>query len=339
MPDRTDSALKRFSSSDLPQRDRFPFWRDFFAGQIVHCDVEVTSEIERFHAEAELLVWPELRVLWSKEAPMHYSRSRSQAADGDDSLVFLLRQGGSSSVSQRGNEVALAVGDAVGFLGAEPASAIVSEIECLAFVTPRAALTPMVGDVAGKAMRLVPRNCEALRLLTHYSSILRENPTLTTPEVRHLAVTHIHDLIAVALGATRDGEAIAEGRGIRAARLRAVKDDILANLSAPELTIVAVALRQGVTPRYVHMLFEAEGTTFSEYVLSQRLMRAHRMLTDPRFAGQTITTIAFASGFDDLSYFDRTFRRRFGATPSDVRHGFPRIEVLSQMSRDEPDQS
>jgi AraC-like DNA-binding protein len=168
---------------------------------------------------------------------------------------------------------------------------------------------------------------------------LRENPTLTTPEVRHLAVTHIHDLIAVALGATRDGEAIAEGRGIRAARLRAVKDDILANLSAPELTIVAVALRQGVTPRYVHMLFEAEGTTFSEYVLSQRLMRAHRMLTDPRFAGQTITTIAFASGFDDLSYFDRTFRRRFGATPSDVRHGFPRIEVLSQMSRDEPDQS
>ena len=120
MPDRADSALKRFSTSDLPKRDRFPFWRDFFAGQIVHCDVEVTSDIERFHAEAELLVWPELRVLWSKEAPMHYARSRSQAADGDDSLVFLLRQGGSSAISQRGNEVALAVGEAVGFLGADP---------------------------------------------------------------------------------------------------------------------------------------------------------------------------------------------------------------------------
>ena len=252
---------------------------------------------------------------------MHYSRSPSQAADGDDSLVFLLRQGGSSAVSQRGNEVTLAVGEAVGFLGAEPASAKVSEIEYLAFVTPRAALAPMVGDVAGKAMQLIPRNCEALRLLTNYSGILRENPTLTTPEVRHLAVTHIHDLIAVALGATRDGEAIAEGRGIRAARLRTVKEDILANLSVPELTIVAVALRQGVTPRYVHMLFEGEGITFSEYVLNQRLLGAHRMLTDPRFAGRTITTIAFASGFGDLSHFDRTFHRRFGATPSEVRHG------------------
>jgi transcriptional regulator GlxA family with amidase domain len=170
-------------------------------------------------------------------------------------------------------------------------------------------------------MRLVPRNCEALRLLADYSSILRENPTLTTPEVRHLAVTHIHDLIAVALGATRDGEAIAEGRGIRAARLRAVKEDILANLSAPELTIVAVALRQQVTPRYVHMLFEGEGITFSEYVLNQRLLRAHRMLTDPRLAGRTITTIAFASGFGDLSHFDRTFHRQFGVTPSEARHG------------------
>ena len=157
MTDTADFALKRFSTSDLPERDRFPFWRDFFAGQIVHCDVEVTSDIERFHAEAELLVWPELRVLWSKEAPMHYSRSRSQAADGDDLLIFLLRQGGSSALSQRGNDVALAVGEAVGFLGAEPASATVSEIECLAFVAPRAALTPMVGDVAGKAMRLIPR--------------------------------------------------------------------------------------------------------------------------------------------------------------------------------------
>jgi AraC-like DNA-binding protein len=321
MPDRADSALKRFSTSDLPKRDRFPFWRDFFAGQIVHCDVEVTSDIERFHAEAELLVWPEFRVLWSKEAPMHYSRSPSQAADGDDSLVFLIRQDGSSAVSQRGHDVSLRMGEGVGFLGAEPASATVSEIECLAFVAPRAALTPMVGDVAAKAMQIIPRHCEALRLLTDYSGILRGNPTLTTPEVRHLAATHILDLIAVALGATRDGEAIAEGRGIRAARLRTVKEDILANLSAPELTIVAVALRQGVTSRYVHMLFEAEGTTFSEYVLNQRLMRAHRMLTDPRFAGRTITTIAFASGFGDLSHFDRTFHRRFGATPSEVRHG------------------
>jgi AraC-like DNA-binding protein len=38
-------------------------------------------------------------------------------------------------------------------------------------------------------------------------------------------------------------------------------------------------------------------------VLGQRLMRAHRMLSDPRFAGLSVSAIAFAAGFGDLSYF------------------------------------
>jgi len=84
--------------------------------------------------------------------------------------------------------------------------------------------------------------------------------------------------------------------------------------------VTQVALRQGVTLRYIHKMLEAEGRTFSELVLGARLARAHRMLTDSRFASLSITEIAFASGFGDLSHFDHAFRRRFGATPSEVRH-------------------
>jgi methylphosphotriester-DNA--protein-cysteine methyltransferase len=36
------------------------------------------------------------------------------------------------------------------------------------------------------------------------------------------------------------------------------------------------------TPRFIQRLFKAEGTTFIEYVLAQRLARAHRALIDPR---------------------------------------------------------
>jgi uncharacterized membrane protein YkvA (DUF1232 family)/AraC-like DNA-binding protein len=128
----------------------------------------------------------------------------------------------------------------------------------------------------------------------------------------------MYDLIAMALGTTRNGAAIANCRDIRAARLKAIKADILVNLG-DELTVTAVALRQGITPRYIHMLFEIEGATFSEYVLDQRLMRAYGIISDPRFADLKINTVAFASGFGDLSYFNRTFRRRFGMTPSELR--------------------
>jgi AraC-like DNA-binding protein len=42
-------------------------------------------------------------------------------------------------------------------------------------------------------------------------------------------------------------------------------------------------------------------------------------LHDPRFDMQTISSLAYALGFGDLSYFNRTFRHRYGCSPSDVR--------------------
>ena len=74
-----------------------------------------------------------------------------------------------------------------------------------------------------------------------------------------------------------------------------------------------------MTPRYVQRLFEAEGTTFSEFLLQQRLARAHRLLCEPEASAAAISTIAYDVGFGDLSYFNRRFRRKFGMTPREVR--------------------
>jgi AraC-like DNA-binding protein len=112
---------------------------------------------------------------------------------------------------------------------------------------------------------------------------------------------------------------LAKASGLGAARLTAIKADIAQHLARPELTVGAVAARQGFTPRYVQLLFEREGTTFSEFVLGQRLLSAHRLLGDALYARWSITAIAFEVGFGDLSYFNRSFRRRYCASPSDVR--------------------
>jgi AraC-like DNA-binding protein len=108
-------------------------------------------------------------------------------------------------------------------------------------------------------------------------------------------------------------------RGRRAARLGAIKADIAAHLDEQELSINALAAHQRISPRYIQMLFHAEGTTFSRFVLGQRLARAHRVLTDPDYAGWTITGIALEAGFGDLSTFNHAFRRAYGVSPSDVR--------------------
>jgi AraC-like DNA-binding protein len=168
-------------------------------------------------------------------------------------------------------------------------------------------------------LRPIPRDFGALRLLTGYAGLIGQSEAQVPCDAAGPIASHFRDLIALTLGATRDAAEIARGRGVRAARLRAIKSDIARNFSSSELSLGAVALRQGITPRYVSMLFAAEDTSFTDFVLRCRLDRAHMMLSDPGYSAYAISAIAFSCGFGDLSYFNRAFRRRYGATPSDVR--------------------
>jgi AraC-like DNA-binding protein len=160
-------------------------------------------------------------------------------------------------------------------------------------------------------------------LLMQYVHVLRaEGPTSDLTLARQVS-DHMTDLVALALGARGDVAEFAAGRGVRAARLAAIKADILAKLHNRDLSIAVIAGRHGVTPRYVHKLFEREGTTFSAFMLQHRLARAQQMLKDRRYDDHTISVIAFECGFSDLSYFNRTFRRAYNATPSDIRETAP----------------
>jgi transcriptional regulator GlxA family with amidase domain len=54
-------------------------------------------------------------------------------------------------------------------------------------------------------------------------------------------------------------------------------------------------------------------------VLELRLQKSRAMLGDPKFDRLKIGEIAFACGFNEASYFNRCFRRRFGEAPMQVR--------------------
>jgi AraC-like DNA-binding protein len=45
------------------------------------------------------------------------------------------------------------------------------------------------------------------------------------------------------------------------------------------------------------------------------------MLADPRNDRLKVSDIALASGFSEVSYFNRCFRRRFGGSPTQYRGG------------------
>ena len=312
-------APLRFSTDDLPERDRLTVWREVCGRMIMRVDMEPAPD-RPFHCAARIRALPGLVASSITTSPNRLTRSRELVADGNDDLVLTISLAGTATMSQRGREVALGRGDAVLLSQADP---LVTEVRSTAhfvsLVVPAATLKQLIGDPDAALVRPIPRDTATLRLLTTYAQALDAEPELAAPELRRAAVTHLHDLTALALGATRDAAEIARGRGLRVARLRAVKADIVENLLRRDLSLESVAARHGISPRYVGKLFAGVGTTFTDFVLAERLARAHRMLVDARFADRSISAIAFDAGFGDLSYFNHAFRRRYGATPSDVR--------------------
>lgn len=194
---------------------------------------------------------------------------------------------------------------------------------------PRAAVTPLAGRFSDTPTQLLPRRNPALSLLVAYASAIVGEDLLPTPELRRLVVTHVHDLIAATVNSTSGKRPIADRCAIAAARPRVIMANIATHLSDCELSLAAVAQRQGVTPRYIHKLFEREGPVFSQFVLSQRIARAHRMLIEPRWARRSISSVAFETGFGDLSHFNRVFRRFYSATPTEVWRAAERDEFAS----------
>jgi AraC-like DNA-binding protein len=316
-PPAGDVATFRFSTDDYSERERLTAWREIFGRTVCSLDIEPLAA-DRFRSDSTIYARPGLGVLAGSCSAVHLSHSKELIVDDD--LSFMTGSMPKWTASQLGRNPVLAAGDGVLMNNAEVGSMVLPDTAgFITFKVPVKAIAPLVPDVGALIARRVPRESQALRLLVRYLGALHDEGALQTAELQSLVVTHVYDLFALALGATRDAAEIANSRGVSAARLRAIKMDLAANLGRAELSINTVAARHGVTPRYVQMLFETDGTTFSEFLLGQRLALAHRMLTGPRSGDRTIGAIAFDVGFNDLSYFNRTFRRRFGATPSDVR--------------------
>jgi AraC-like DNA-binding protein len=264
--------------------------------------------------------FPDLGLLSGTVQGVRHEHARRDSGDGDDDFSFHMNLSGLSLVAGQRGETTLRDGDAM--LLSYSVSRTISRpdlVDHRVIRLPRAALGPLVRNIDDAVLCRIPRGTGMLRLLRSYVDAAFTDPALAIPQMRQLITAQLCDLVAVTLGATRDATAIAERRGIRAARLGAIKGDIEAHLATGDLSPGAVAKRQQISDSYIRKLFENEGTSFSQFVLGRRLERARRMLTDPRRASRSIASIAFDAGFGDLSYFNRTFKRCYRLTPSEVR--------------------
>jgi len=315
----SDHSLWHWSSEHAPKRARLDAWRDLVSRKLLRVDVEPLGD-QPFRADVQLRALPGLRFAWGSIDASINRRTREMIAADNDDFIVMMNLDGNFVAAQNGREVTLGEGDACLMACPDPGvynRPTLGRLLCVRL--PRESLAALVPHLHDRTAQLIPRDTAALRLLMSYIRVLDDNQALATPELRRLIVAHIHDLAALVLNPTRDNFAAMESRSVRAARLREAKAFIPKNLERRDLTVSSVAARLGVTPRYVQKLLESEGTTFSGFALGARLSRVHDTLSDPKSQHRSISDIAFDNGFGDISHFNHAFRRRYGASPSDIR--------------------
>jgi AraC-like DNA-binding protein len=99
---------------------------------------------------------------------------------------------------------------------------------------------------------------------------------------------------------------------------------IEANYMNSELTPEMIAKGNGISTRYLHSLFRESGTTVLKWVWEQRLKATRSDLLDPAQVQARVSEIAFRRGFNDSAHFSRSFRSRFGISPTQLRSQIPK---------------
>jgi AraC-like DNA-binding protein len=85
------------------------------------------------------------------------------------------------------------------------------------------------------------------------------------------------------------------------------------------VTVGQIAQAHGISLRYLHAVYSANGTSCGRELIRVRLERAQRLLLDPAVPNRSIDDIAWQCGFSDAAHFRRRFRELFGVPPSAMR--------------------
>jgi AraC-like DNA-binding protein len=313
----------RFSTDNFPEHKRIDAYREIYSRTIVKHDVEPLGD-QPFLFKADLRSLPGLGLASCLFSPCRRWHT-AEHIDSDD-LLFGVALSGGCVLHQRGREAVVGQqGEAVLASAAHPVDVVIGTTsQHISLRLPRAILEARIADLDACNARRIPSNIEGMSLLISYVGTVRLSE-LTNPAYCDLVVSHVYDLVALILGAKGDARHLAQQGGARAARLAAIMREIERRSGDPGLSAVTIALLLGITPRYVHLLLEESGKSLTHHVLERRLEKAAALLRDPHWRHLRIAEIAAEAGFADLSYFNRTFRRHFGATPSDIREAGARF--------------
>ncbi|MGY3583389.1 AraC-like DNA-binding protein [Bradyrhizobium sp. USDA 4341] len=303
----------------LAKGPAYEAWREGICRGFCRLDVGPTDN-NRIDCHNEFTLLHTVAIATPRGGSARFARTRALLDDGCDDLVLIFATRGAVQVTQGSTTIELKRGQMclteMNIVGTADLT------QSGSFTTtrfPRRLLLQVTPMVETRLARPLGREPALSAMIERYSALCTELAGDLDVPGQQAAAHHLADLVGLVLGNSAEQKELAARDGVAKGRLDLMKADVLKNLDNGRLTIEAIARANALSTRQAQRLFAAEGTTFSEYVLEQRLLLARRLLLHAQGADRKVSDIAYTVGFNDLSYFHRAFRRKFGAAPAEMQ--------------------
>ncbi len=306
-------------TDDVTQADRFAQWRHWISATFVPLEC---APVGRGPFRGEVAHWELGDLLVSRVAAEAHlaSRTRRMIAlrDAGYYKVGLLTHG-SCKLSQDGRDALLQPGDLAIYDCRRPYTMVFDEPHEMSFL-----MFPC------DRLRLPSAAVEEV-LVTPVSST-QSTGSLVAPFLRRLVANleqpgepvnsrlagNVLDLLATLFG-ERTGMTPADPAALRRSLLLSVHSWIDAHLADPDLDPDTIARASHISVRYLHKLFQEQGTSVGSWVRERRLANCRRDLADPALAQRGVHAIARRWGFDDAAHFSKIFKASYGQPPGAYR--------------------
>ncbi len=307
-----------FSTDDVPETERFSYWRAAVGDGLLGSCVEPNKDQERPFTGRLIGLRAgsvaQIRCRADRHSSFRGPREIARRSWHDHFLFYREFSAGAWFGWDGGELVTrpgeLVIGDPMVPLAARPRADFDYEV----WVLPRKFLDPHL-PASRRPRSLVLTDSAGLdgMIKAYLDAFAGQFEPLGDGGV-DLVADNFCRLLAVAFGSAA-GE---QQEPIRLARLEEAKRYVDLHLAYPDLTPEKAAGALRVSVRSLHLLFEPSGESFAEYVLRRRLEECRAALASP-IGERSITDVAFGWGFNNLATFYRAFRRAFGATPGELR--------------------
>lgn len=301
----------------LAKGPAYEAWREGICRGFCRLDVGPTDD-NRIDCHNEFTLLHTVAIATPRGGSARFARTRALLDDGCDDLVLIFATRGTVQVTQGSKAIEIRRGQMclteMNIVGSADLT------QSGSFTTtrfPRRLLLQVAPSAEAQLARALGREPALSTMIERYSALCTELAGDLDLPGQQAAAHHLADLVGLVLGS--ETKELIAGDGVAKARLDLMKADVLKNLDNGRLTVEAVAKANALSTRQAQRLFASEGTTFSEFVLEQRLLLARRLLLHAQGTGRKVSDIAYTAGFNDLSYFHRSFRRKFGIAPAEMQ--------------------